>query len=118
MPYYNLFKNGILIELYLYKREKEFLGNYSRRLNYCYNDNNKKEIKVYLCKQEDVPKEPLRRWYSYSSGEVGSLFYDNYINNPSIRHMVLSNMIYELLESDIKRLFENEENTFDDSQDK
>ena len=118
MPYYNLFKNGILIELYLYKKEKEFLGNYSRRLNYCYNDNNKKEIKVYLCKQEDVPKEPLRRWYSYSSGEVGSLFYDNYINNPSIRHMVLSNMIYELLESDIKRLFENEENAFDDSQDK
>ena len=94
------------------------MGNYSRRLNYCYNDNNKKEIKVYLCKQEDVPKEPLRRWYSYSSGEVGSLFYDNYINNPSIRHMVLSNMIYELLESDIKRLFENEENAFDDSQDK
>ena len=114
MVYYNLFKNGVLLELYLYKKEKEFLGNYSRMLNYCYNDTGKKEIKVYLCRQEDVPKEPLKRWYSYSSGEVASLFYDNYINNSSTRHMVLSNMIYELLESDIKRLFENEENVFND----
>ena len=110
MPYYNLFKNGVFLELYLYKREKSLLGEYSKRLSYCYNNDNKREIEVILCKQEDLPKEPSRRWYSYTSGEVGNLFYDNYINNASIRHMVLSNMIYNLLESDIKSLFKSEEN--------
>lgn len=114
LPYYNLFKNGILIELYLYKKENHFMGNYSRRLNYCYNDNNKKEIKVFLCDQKDVPEEPLKRWYSYSSGEVQSLFYDNYINNPSIRHMVLANMIYDLINNDINNLFKNDEKIFDE----
>ena len=114
MPYYNLFKNGVFLELYLYKREKSLLGEYSKRLSYCYNNDNKREIEVILCKQEDLPKEPSRRWYSYTSGEVGSLFYDNYINNASIRHMVLSNMIYDLLESDIKSLFESEENIIDE----
>ena len=57
-----------------------------------------------------MPKEPSKRWYSYTCGEVRSLFFDNYINNFSIRHMVLSNLIYDLLESDLKELFENEEN--------
>ena len=115
MPYYNLFKNGVLLELYLYKVEKPFMGSYSRRLAYCNNDSDKKEVQVYFCQEKDVPKEPSKRWYSYSSGEVRSLFFDNYINNSSIRHMVLSNMIYNLLESDLKELLENEENIFGDS---
>lgn len=110
MPYYNLFKNGVFLELYLYKSEKSLLGKYSKILNYCYNNDNKREIEVILCKQEDLPKEPSRRLYSYTGGEVESLFYDNYINNASIRHMVLSNMIYNLLKSDIKILFKSEEN--------
>ncbi len=110
MPYYNLFKNGVLLELYLYKADKPFMDSYSKRLAYCYNESNKKEVQVYLCEEKDVPKEPSKRWYSYTCGEVRSLFFDNYINNSSIRHMVLSNLIYGLLESDLKELFENEEN--------
>ena len=48
------------------------MGNYSRRLNYCYNDNNKKEIKVFLCDQKDVPDLYIDWNYTINACTIGA----------------------------------------------
>ena len=109
MPYYNLFKNGVSIELYLYKKKQPFYGSYSKKIFWCYND--KREIKVYICDEKNVPKESKNRWLYVITGNATDLFYNDL--GPEIyRNMVLSNMIYELLEDDIKNVFDNNENLF------
>ena len=62
MRFYNLFKNGVKLILYFYKKEEAFMGSYSHRLWYCYNEENKKEVEIIFCNEIDVPKELNMRW--------------------------------------------------------
>lgn len=111
MSYYNLFKNGVSIELYLYTKNHPFLGKYSKKIFYCYSD--KREVKVSICNEDDVPDDSKKRWKINITGEVTSLFYNN-SGHKLFNNMILSNMIYELLKDDIDALFKNEDNLFED----
>lgn len=112
--YYNLFKEGILIELYLYKKNKPFMGSYSIRLNYCYNDIDKREVKVFLCNQRDVPKNSSKRLHGCLEGGISRLFCDDTINNSLMSYRTLSNMIYNLLNEDIQKLLDDDGQIFDE----
>jgi hypothetical protein len=114
MPYYNLFKNGCILELYILKKEKDFFGKYSSRLAYCFNnDSTDNKIIVNICDEKEIPEKPEYRCYSYTRGSVGYLLLDNYINNEFNRHMVLSNMIYSLIKTDIENVIKNNEYIFE-----
>lgn len=112
MQNYNLFKNGVLLELYLYKKEKSSFGKYSKILNYCCNDKN--EVKIYLCDEKNLPKEINQKCLYSTWGGANNLFYDNRMNNFLTRNMVLSNLVYELLKLDFDNLLKNEDDIFND----
>lgn len=112
MQYYNLFKNGVSLILYFYKKEKVFLGSYSQDLWYCYNEEGKKEVNIILCNEEDVPKELNKRWLRH--GGVSSLFFNEPLNKPQYQYQVLSNLLYELIDDDLKDIISNEDYNFFD----
>ena len=105
MRFYNLFKNGVKLILYFYKKEEAFMGSYSHRLWYCYNEENKKEVEIIFCNEIDVPKELNMRWLM--NGGIRELFFNEPINKPQYKYQVLSNMLYKLLEDDLKDLTDN-----------
>lgn len=110
LKYYNLFKNGVNIKMYLYKKNSDFLGNYSTKLWYCYSENGKKEIEITLCDEKDVPKEINKKWITNISGVPDIYFFNNCNSNENNKYLVLSNFIYNLIISDLKDFLENEEN--------
>lgn len=113
MKYYNLFKNGVSLILYFYKKDKSFLGSYSEDLWYCYNEDGKKEVKVILCSEKDKPKEIDKRWLRH--GGISNLFFNEPINKPRYQYLVLSNLLYELLEDDLKDIVEDSDFNFFDN---
>lgn len=113
MRYYNLFKNGVSLILYFYKKEKAFLGSYSQDLWYCYNEEGKKEVNIIFCNEKDVPKELNKRWLRH--GSARSLFFNEPINKPQYKYCVLSNLLYELVDDDLKEIIDNEDFNFFDN---
>lgn len=109
MNYYNLFKNGVSLIFYIYKVEKVFLGHYSSKLWYCYSDNGQKEIQVILCDEKDVPKEIEKKWISNISGGIDSYFFNGYSLNDKNKYCILSNLLYQLINSDLKDFFSDNE---------
>lgn len=109
MEYYNLFKNGVLLILYIYKIENSNYGNYQSVLWYCYNENGKKEIKVEFCEQKSVPKDINKRMMLKSTGDIDKCFFNDMPSNSDYKYFVLSNLIYKLIMSDLKEIFSDDE---------
>lgn len=110
LKYYNLFKYGVNIKMYLYKTTSTFLGNYSTKLWYCYSENRKKEIEITICDEKDVPKEINEKWIINISGGTDIYFFNNYNSRGNNKYSVLSNFIYDLINSDLKEFLSDEEN--------
>ena len=110
MKYYNLFKNGVNVKMYLYKTNSNFLGKYSTKLWYCYSENEKKKIEITICDEKDVPKEINEKWITNISGGTDIYFFNNYNSNQNNKYLVLSNFIYNLIDSDLKDFLSDEEN--------
>ena len=110
LKYYNLFKNGVNVKMYLYKTSSTFLGNYSTKLWYCYSESGKKVIEITFCDEKDVPKEINEKWITNISGGTDIYFFNNYHSNENNKYLVLSNFIYNLIDSDLKDFLSNEVN--------
>lgn len=113
MRFYNLFKNGVSLTLFIYKKEKPFLGSYSENIWYCYNDDGLRDVNIIICDEKDIPKEPNKRWLQH--GGISNLFFNEPINKPQYQYQVLSNLIYELLDDDLKDIIDNEDFNFFDN---
>ena len=113
MRFYNLFKNGVSLTLFIYKKEKTFLGSYSENIWYCYNDDGLRDVNIIICDEKDIPKEPNKRWLRH--GGISNLFFNEPINKPQYQYQVLSNLIYELLDDDLKDIIDNEDFNFFDN---
>lgn len=112
LKFYNLFKKGVNIKMYLYKKASPFLGSYSMKLWYCYSKNEKKEIEIKICNEEEVPKEINEKWITNISCGTDIYFFNNYSSNQNEKYFVLSNYIYNLINSDLEDFLSKEDKMF------
>lgn len=110
LKYYNLFKSGVKIKMYLYKENNTSLWNYTVRLWYCYSESKGKEIEIVICDEEDVPNEINERWISREDGGTDIYFFNSFNSNKNNEYLVLSNIIYKLIKSDFENLLSDDEN--------
>lgn len=95
--------------MYLYKKASPFQGSYSIKLCYCYSKNEKKEIEIKICNEEEVPKE-INEKCIYSGTDI--YFFNNYSSNQNEKYFVLSNYIYNLINSDLEDFLSKEDKMF------
>ena len=73
-------------------------------------ESGKKVIEITFCDEKDVPKEINEKWITNISGGTDIYFFNNYHSNENNKYLVLSNFIYNLIDSDLKDFLSNEVN--------
>lgn len=112
MKYYNLFKKGVYLIFYFYKAKNSQFGHYSSKLWYCYSENNQKNIEIILCNEEDVPKDMDKMCMSIVSGKIDEYFFNGIDSTSENKYFVLSNLVYELVKSDLEDFISDNERKF------
>lgn len=114
MIYYCMLKNGAIVNLFLYKEtDSNFNERYFYNLDYYYNNENSTKIIVNVFDNEESRLDELYRLCKSYKGEAKELFISDFLGEGSYESMILSNMIYGMIDEDFTYVLKREYDWFE-----